>query len=191
MNHTARINVRHSLFLQVAQSHQRLFHAVGKSIRYSTTHSDSSASADRDFYTHAYTVILFGALACEAVIYDFGARHLGDTLTKDHLDRLDAISKWIVIPRLVTGKELPKSGELFMVLKRTIAARNDLAHSKTQPFPQDASGSLSPERFLEMINTHEANLALVVDDAAKVTPMLCQWLYEQSGDSFLLLNIEH
>lgn len=47
-----------------------------------------------------------------------------------HLDKLDALSKWVVIPKIVTGKDFPKDGRAFDLLKQLIANRNYIVHSK-------------------------------------------------------------
>src|SRR4051812_18937208 len=69
--------------------------------------------------------IVFAALTLEAMIHDFGAHYLGDQYVVDHLDRLDPVSKWVVFPRLVSGKEFPKDDAAFELLQATFRARNE------------------------------------------------------------------
>ena len=57
---------------------------------------------------HCLIAIVFAALAVEAYMYDYAARNLGEQFVASHLDRLDVVSKWVIIPRLVTGKGFPK-----------------------------------------------------------------------------------
>ena len=43
-------------------------------------------------------VIVFSAMVLESYIYDYASRHLTDAFVKDHLDKLDTLSKWIIVP---------------------------------------------------------------------------------------------
>lgn len=76
--------------------------------------------------------VVFTAMYFEAFIYDYAASCLGDNYAKDHLDKLDFISKWLVIPRLITGKELSKEGQAYQCLKRLHKDRNSLVHLKSR-----------------------------------------------------------
>lgn len=76
--------------------------------------------------------VVFTAMYFEAFIYDYAASCLGDKYSKDHLDKLDFISKWLVIPKLITGKEISKSGQAYEALKRLHKERNSLVHLKSR-----------------------------------------------------------
>ena len=56
---------------------------------------------------HSIVTVVFSAMAVEAYIYDYAARNLSDSFVKKYLDKLDLVSKWVVIPLIVTGKEFP------------------------------------------------------------------------------------
>lgn len=77
-------------------------------------------------------VIVLCALAVEGYIYDYAARNLSDNFADD-IDKLDAISKWLVVPQLVTGKKFPKDGKAYQLLKQLVSDRNYLAHPKSAP----------------------------------------------------------
>lgn len=76
--------------------------------------------------------VVFTAMYFEAFIYDYAASCLGDRYSKNHLDKLDFISKWVVIPKLITGKEISKSGQAYEALKRLHKDRNSLVHLKSR-----------------------------------------------------------
>ena len=78
-------------------------------------------------------VIVLCALAVEGYIYDYAARNLSDNFADD-IDKLDAVSKWLVIPQLVTGKKFPKDGKAYQFLKQLVSDRNYIAHPKSAPF---------------------------------------------------------
>lgn len=87
--------------------------------------------------------IVFTALAVESYIYDYGARNLGDRIMSENLDKLDVLSKWIIIPRMVTGKSLDKSKRSYMNLKKLVKARNRIIHNK--------SSEINMEMFDEVV----------------------------------------
>ena len=76
--------------------------------------------------------VVFTAMYFEAFIYDYAASCVGDRYTKNHLDKLDFISKWVVVPRLVTGNEISKSGRAYESLKKLHKDRNSLVHLKSK-----------------------------------------------------------
>ncbi|MBT3984541.1 MAG: hypothetical protein HOE90_24505 [Bacteriovoracaceae bacterium] len=83
--------------------------------------------------------VVFTAMYFEAFIYDYAASYLGDDYSKSHLDKLDFISKWLVIPKLITGKELSKEGQAYQALKRLHKDRNSLVHLKSKKFKMNHS----------------------------------------------------
>lgn len=83
----------------------------------------------------ALITICFSAMCVEAFIYDYAARHTSDSYVQKYLDRLDLAGKWVVIPKLVTGKEFPISSNAFDSLKFLIKMRNKLVHFKSSDPP--------------------------------------------------------
>jgi hypothetical protein len=80
----------------------------------------------------AITAVVFAAMCLEAFIYDYAALCLSDTYVQKYLDKLDLVSKWIVFPRLVSGKEIPRDSHAFERLRKLSRARNDLVHLKSR-----------------------------------------------------------
>lgn len=77
-------------------------------------------------------VVVFAHLFLEATIYDYGATSLSDSYVKRHVDKLNFLSKWVVIPRLVTGKSFPTDSHAYHLLGKLTKSRNSLAHFKTR-----------------------------------------------------------
>jgi hypothetical protein len=77
-------------------------------------------------------IIIFSTTFLESYINDLGGIVLGDTFVKEHLDKLSIISKWIVIPRLITNEEIDKSKSYFQGFKELVQWRNNLIHHKTK-----------------------------------------------------------
>lgn len=80
---------------------------------------------------HCLIALVFSALAIEGYIYDYAARKLSDSYVSTHLDRLDVVSKYVIVPKLVTGKDFPKDGRAFQLLKQLIQNRNYIVHNKS------------------------------------------------------------
>ena len=77
--------------------------------------------------------IVFAGMCFESAIYEYAADHLGDAYVKDHIDKLDVLSKWLIVLRLVAGYELRKDQAPYAALKALVSARNGLVHSKSRP----------------------------------------------------------
>lgn len=76
--------------------------------------------------------ILFSALCVEAGINDYAAWQLGDNYFNSHFSNMDVVSKWVVVPNLVTGRSLDKSKAAYQALVRLIKSRNSLVHNKSK-----------------------------------------------------------
>lgn len=81
--------------------------------------------------------IVFAAMCFESAIYEYAANHLGDSYVQEHLDKLDVLSKWLVVLRVVAGYEMRKDRAPYGALKALISARNRLVHSKSEPIDFD------------------------------------------------------
>lgn len=104
--------------------------------------------------------ITFAAIALEAFIYDYAAIYFGDVYVKKYIDKLDVVSKWVVIPKMVTGKEIPRDRNCFELFKQTIKLRNEFIHSKSRNFNE--------ENAIELINRFSAQqLVKYSNDAVK------------------------
>lgn len=112
-----------------------------------------------DYYVIA---LVFVALAVEAYIYDYAAKKLTDNFVGSHLDKLDLASKWVVMPKLVTGKDFPKDGKAFYLLKQLVKNRNYIVHNKSANF---LKAGVKPS--LASNETSEDLTEVLVSDSAK------------------------
>jgi hypothetical protein len=94
-------------------------------------HSEILSALKNKIARHVNITIVFSALALEAYIYDYGARNTSDSFVKKYLDKLDVVSKWVIVPQLVTGKEFPTHTEAFELLRNLIRKRNAIVHYKS------------------------------------------------------------
>ena len=95
--------------------------------------SEEAFAIERAIAAAGLQTIVFAAMTFEAAIYDYAAVHLGDKYVKDHIDKLDVVSKWVLCLRLISGYEFRKGEQPFAALQRLVTARNRLVHSKSEP----------------------------------------------------------
>lgn len=77
--------------------------------------------------------LIFAALCLESFIYDYAAEELSKNYTNKYLDKLNLVAKWVIIPKLVLGRELDRNGQAYenvVCLKRQ---RDKIVHSKSTP----------------------------------------------------------
>jgi hypothetical protein len=129
-------------------------------------------------------VIVFSAMATEAYIYDYAARHLGDNFVKAHLDKLDVISKWVIIPELITGKEMPRHENWRERLAKLIKVRNSIIHHKSSEPP---AVLVDAEKYLKRLSdetelTYETArqsitlLGVLADKIIEIDPEETPWV---------------
>ncbi|EON90558.1 hypothetical protein MARLIPOL_18123 [Marinobacter lipolyticus SM19] len=119
----------------------------------------------------AIQAIVFSAMCFEAAIYDFASIHLGDGYVQDHLDKLDVLSKWLVVIRFVSGIEIPKSEAPYAALKNLVFERNRLVHSKSEPM-----SSSNIERHFEKMEKREREFVSGVHDAFRAIVLMSLYL---------------
>jgi len=103
--------------------------------------------------------VIFAALCLEAFVFDYASTHFTTGFAKDYLDGYDLKAKWVVIPRLVTGKDFPRNTEAFQHLGDLIRERNNLVHHKSQPMANFG------QVLREMVEAVHANKGLPEDKA--------------------------
>ena len=80
----------------------------------------------------AIIIVIFCALAVEAYINHYGIARLSKNYFSTYLDKLDLFAKWIIVPRIVTGKQLDPGSNSLQDLGWLIRLRNRLVHYKSK-----------------------------------------------------------
>ncbi|WP_157839585.1 hypothetical protein [Comamonas testosteroni] len=111
--------------------------------------------------------IVFSGMCFESAIYEYAADHLGDAYVKEHLDKLDVLSKWVIVMRLVAGYEFQKDLAPYSALKGLVSARNRLVHSKSEPY-----NFANPRDQLDRLMAEEQKLVLSVHNAYRAIPLI-------------------
>lgn len=113
--------------------------------------------------------IIFLAIYLEAIIFDYAATYLGDTYMKKYLDKLDVVSKWKVIPKLVTGKQINSDNNKYGYLKKIISRRNLLIHNKSKNIKSILENNQIKEDKLSLKLCIEC-LEYLLSEIYKITP---------------------
>ena len=99
-------------------------------------------------------VIVNSAMCLEALINDYCILGKSSSYFKNYIDRLDTTTKWLVIPKLITNKEISTDSQAFELIKKLFALRNNLVHPKSHQFnlnDEDIVGGFQNE-FASIIN---------------------------------------
>lgn len=120
--------------------------------------------------------IIFSSMCFESAIYEYAADHLGDAYVQDHLDKLDVLSKWVIVMRLVTGYEFRKNQAPYSALKGLISTRNKLVHSKSEVFDFD-----NAVEQINRLNKAQEKLYLAIDNAYRALVLLSMELEAKLG----------
>ena len=78
----------------------------------------------------AITTVVFSCMCIESYINCYGVSNFSKSYFENYLDKLDLKSKWVVIPKLVTGNQIKTDLNVFEKLENVITLRNKLVHDK-------------------------------------------------------------
>ncbi len=81
---------------------------------------------------YAMTTIVFSIMSIESFINNYGIENFSRSYFDNYLDKLDIKSKWVIYPRLVTGKQIDTDSQAFELLGKITALRNRLVHDKAR-----------------------------------------------------------
>ena len=80
----------------------------------------------------AMVTVIFSALALEAFINHYGIERSSHSFFDGHLDKLNPVSKWLILPKLAVGQQLSTGGDSYTLLKELFKLRDKLVHYKTR-----------------------------------------------------------
>jgi hypothetical protein len=162
-----------SLDVQIKKLDVTLTNAVGDDYAFEFT--EKVQPLEDKLAKASLIVIVFSAMALEAYIYDYAARHLTDAFAKNHLDKLDTFSKWIIVPVVITGKELSQRPNWHEPLKQLIKARNSIIHHKSTQPPDSFHDA---KKYLEKLQANSADLLDTAKQSTQLLKMLADKITE-------------
>ena len=109
---------------------------------------------------------------------------LSKSYLNNYLDKLDPISKWIVIPRDVTGNQINTDESPFQRMKELFRLRNSLVHYKTKTIKIK---NLRDDDWIREIDAEKANEAVctIVEELKKIDMGISiDWLKSAGRDPY-------
>jgi hypothetical protein len=123
------------LLLSSFLTNYRHLKQVDKSLKKARTKESRQQLTD-EFEALMFSTIISASLLLEGYINEFGAQGLNVYFDK-YLDRLDLLSKWVLLLRLIEGIDLEVNPLLLARMSSLISARNRLVHPKLFWIPAD------------------------------------------------------
>jgi hypothetical protein len=194
---TARTSSNHIFLRTIKKNHRQLLNLEGKlkklKMELAKTSGDDQIhilggkiqTIEDKLAMSSFIVIVFSALVLEAYIYDYAARHLTDAFVKDHLDRLDTFSKWIIVPELVTGKRLSQPSNWQGALMRLIKARNSVIHYKSSEPPASFPDM---RKYLQKLEANSASLFETARQSIQLLHLLADKIAEADPEEIPWVN---
>lgn len=126
-------------------------------------------------------IIAFTHMFLEAFIYDFCADNYSDTYTKNYIDKLDFLSKWVVISKMVTGKDFPTDSQAFELLTKINKSRNKLIHFKTEKMSEKAFYKILDSQKISVSDCFEcmSEALLEIKKLGEDKSQMYQWAFIQ------------
>lgn len=165
VNSWSRVQVLGSTFFGICEDSYSCFLDIEKTLKTMQEESEKKLLLERKYLQMGLKTIVFAGLCLEAAIYDYASIQLGDKFVREHFEKLDLLSKWIVIPRFICGKQIRKDRAPYAAVKHLVADRNKLVHHKSKkyiPDNQDFLEKLEEDNIAFEKAIHNAYRALVL-----------------------------
>lgn len=118
--------------IKLEKEHNELQEGLSKSEKSSDHFIDKVAEKNDRIGRLVLVVVVFCVTSLEAYINDYAISHLSKNYLKTYLDKLDLLSKWVIIPRITTGTQLDTGSSALQDLSWLITLRNKLVHYKSR-----------------------------------------------------------
>ena len=145
---------------------------------------DKICFLNAEIQRQSITSILFCTMTLEAFINNYGATKLSKSYFDNYLEKLDLKSKWIVIPKLVTGKQINSDTKACNSLINLISLRNKLVHVKTLG---DSSSEIKSNNWLWETDTFGALecVKLMINELKKIdNDVDLDWIEDTKNDPY-------
>lgn len=176
MRHYNRMNISYDFYAGIAREHYSKVISNSKELEELNNkivdedtyyqHTEECIKKENELQKNCIITITFSAMSLESFIYDYSASVLGDSYTSNYIDKLDVISKWVIVPKMITGKEIPRDERCFELLKQTIKLRNNFIHSKSKEFNLEKAVAQLESSDIEQMVLHAKDSVDVITKLA-------------------------
>lgn len=126
----------HNTFFAIAHRHHRLVERLvneRNSRQVKDDHDvDFVCEKNAAIQRSAMVSVIFSALTLEAFINNYAIERFSKNYFENHLDKLNPVIKWILIPKLAIGNGIDTDGQPYERLKKLFKLRDRLVHYKTK-----------------------------------------------------------
>ena len=134
----------HAMYYKIAMDHSKKYKTLDKDLKNLETYNVAEDEIEKigskilscyeDREKAAVISITFSGMSLEAFFYDYAAMTLGDEYVKEHLDKLNLTSKFVLYPKLICGKAPDKANKAYNSVHNLKKLRNELVHFKSKAF---------------------------------------------------------
>lgn len=179
----------HQTFFAIAYQHHKLVerHVVERNAKRVKDDRDIDfiCAKNAAIQRSAMVSVIFSALTLEAFINNYAIERFSRNYFDNHLDKLSPVSKWIVIPKLVTGNEINSDGQPYEKLKNLFKHRDKLVHYKTRK--KKVSEMTEDEDWVTENHSADALLTVksILNELSKVDTLVeTDWLESTKRDPY-------
>ena len=134
---------------------------------------------------HSMIAIIFSVMTLESFINGYGIENMSANYINEYLDKLELKSKWLIYPKLVTGKEIGRDCRAFSFLVELVGLRNRLIHDRPR---RKQTNDIKDEEWLLKESNAERSLNTVrelVTELANLDESVdIEWL-DKGDDPFI------
>jgi len=191
MNNPEKTEIRldnHRTFYSIAyQHHLQIVHlVVERNHRTIKDDEDVNFICEKNaaIQRSAMVVVIFSALTLEAFINHYGIGKFSRSFFDNHLDKLNPVSKWMIIPKLVVGQQLKADGQPYELLRKLFKLRDKLVHYKTR---QKRIDELADEDWVTERDAYDALQAVnkLTEELRSLDPTVeIDWLRDAETDPY-------
>ena len=109
-----------------ANAHEKMIQYINNNLCCSNKNDEFQHTADGQ----ATIVVVFCIISLECYIYNYASRKLGEKFCRKHIEKMNLHTKWIVVPKLTTGKGISADHQGIGLLRKLVKARNAIVHLK-------------------------------------------------------------
>lgn len=106
--------------------------AHARMVEYVNSGEDEDADFQNTAQGEATITVVFSTIALESFIHNYSARKLGEGYTDKHIEKMNLETKWLLVPKLATGKAIASDHRGIQLLQKLIKARNSIVHLKAK-----------------------------------------------------------
>jgi hypothetical protein len=91
-------------------------------------------------------------MCLESLINDYCAIKKSSNYFKKYIEKLDTVSKWIIVPKIITNKEIPTDSQAIELLRGLFQLRNSMVHPKSKEYDSLTEDNSLKDEYSDLIS---------------------------------------